>query len=163
MLESESAVLLNIKEILCLYPERIRTRMLEPIFITTYDYVRLMRMIESFENVLTKDHTSLKKLLELLDTARVIPVPAIGQDIVTMNSRIKLKDIETGQIIECELVYPQDADSGKNKVSILAPEGVALLGYSVGDNIQWPVSPGVRTMEIEGILYQPEAAGQYDL
>lgn len=134
-----------------------------PIFISTYDYVRMMRMIECFENVLTKDHSCLRKLLDLLDIARVIPAIAVGQDIVTMNSRVKLKDADTGQTIECEVVYPEDADPEQSKFSILTPEGVSIFGYSVGDLIQWPCPAGVRTMEIVEILYQPEAAGIYNI
>jgi regulator of nucleoside diphosphate kinase len=80
-----------------------------------------------------------------------------------MNSKVKLKDVDTGQMIECELVYPEDANPEQNKISILAPAGLAMFGYSVGDSIQWPASAGVRILEIDKILYQPEAAGHYDL
>ena len=41
--------------------------------------------------------------------------------------------------------------------------GAALLGYRVGDVIEWPVPSGTKTLRIEEILYQPEAAGDMHL
>lgn len=32
-----------------------------------------------------------------------------------------------------------------------------------GDTIEWPVPSGVRRLKVDEILYQPEAAGDYDL
>ena len=55
------------------------------------------------------------------------------------------------------------ADMGKNKLSILAPIGAALLGYRVGDVIEWPVPSGTKSLRIEEIIYQPEAAGDLHL
>ncbi|HOG24153.1 MAG TPA: GreA/GreB family elongation factor, partial [Candidatus Omnitrophota bacterium] len=51
----------------------------------------------------------------------------------------------------------------KNRISILAPIGMALLGYRVGDIVEWKVPAGTRRLKIEEVLYQPEAAGEYDL
>jgi regulator of nucleoside diphosphate kinase len=38
-----------------------------------------------------------------------------------------------------------------------------MLGYSVGDTIEWPVPEGLRRIQVKEILYQPEAAGDYHL
>ncbi|NUM60709.1 MAG: GreA/GreB family elongation factor, partial [Ignavibacteriaceae bacterium] len=56
------------------------------------------------------------------------------------------------------IVYPEFADSSKNKISILAPVGTALLGYKVGDIVEWSVPAGKRKFRIKEMLYQPEAA-----
>lgn len=61
------------------------------------------------------------------------------------------------------MVFPSEADIKANKISILAPIGTAILGYKAGDLIEWPVPAGVKTLRIETVLYQPEAAGRYDL
>jgi regulator of nucleoside diphosphate kinase len=60
-------------------------------------------------------------------------------------------------------VFPSDADIEANKISILAPIGTAILGYRAGDLVEWPVPAGMKRLRIEAVLYQPEAAGQYDL
>ena len=61
------------------------------------------------------------------------------------------------------LVFPQDADLAQGKISVLAPIGTAMLGYRVGDVFSWQVPSGERRIKVEAILYQPEAAGDYDL
>jgi len=60
-------------------------------------------------------------------------------------------------------VFPSDADIAQSKISVLAPIGTAMLGYRVGDTFEWKVPDGIRRLEIKGVLYQPEAAGDYNL
>jgi regulator of nucleoside diphosphate kinase len=133
------------------------------IFITTHDYERLKQMINCFKNIWIKDQNGLEKLQSELDRANIVPSLLVGHDVVTMNSRVKLKDIDTQETMEYEVVFPQEANLERNKLSILAPVGTALLGYRIGDKIRWEVPAGVRTLEIVQILYQPEAAGEHDL
>jgi regulator of nucleoside diphosphate kinase len=120
-------------------------------------------MINCFKNIWIKDQNSLEKLQSELDRANIVPSLLVGHDVVTMNSRVKLKDIDTQETMEYEVVFPQEANLERNKLSILAPVGTALLGYRIGDKIRWEVPAGVRTLEIVQILYQPEAAGEHDL
>ena len=65
--------------------------------------------------------------------------------------------------IELTLVYPEDADLAKNKMSVLSPIGTAILGYKAGDIVEWEVPSGITQIHIKGILYQPEASGDYHL
>ena len=131
--------------------------------VTQVDHERLMRLIDSMRNVSTQDQVFLDKLRSELDRARVISSKRVKPDVVTMNSPIKLRDLDNGELHEYQLVYPQDADPENNKLSILAPVGTALLGFSVGDTVEWPVPAGLRHLKIEEIIYQPEAAGDYTL
>ena len=94
----------------------------------------------------------------------IVPSAEIPADVVTMNSRVVFRELETGEETEATLVYPSQADVNQRRISILAPVGAALLGLSAGDEIQWPLPSGKkRTYKIISILYQPEAAGNYDL
>jgi regulator of nucleoside diphosphate kinase len=61
------------------------------------------------------------------------------------------------------LVFPSEADFDRGRVSILAPIGTALIGYRVGDTVEWKVPSGRRRLRIEEVLYQPEAAGDFHL
>ena len=63
----------------------------------------------------------------------------------------------------CCLVFPEDSNADQGKISIFAPIGTALLGYKVGDIIEWKVPAGLMKLKVEEILYQPEAAGDYHL
>ena len=79
-----------------------------------------------------------------------------------MNSSVRLKDLDTKKELTYTLVFPSDADAGQNRISVLAPIGTALIGYRVGDIITWEVPAGRRRLKVEKIIYQPEAAGDYD-
>lgn len=80
-----------------------------------------------------------------------------------MNSRVRLSDTSKEKDLIYTLVFPRDADAEAGKISILAPIGTAILGYKIGDIIEWPVPLGIRKVKIEEVLYQPEAAGDFHL
>jgi regulator of nucleoside diphosphate kinase len=61
---------------------------------------------------------------------------------------------------EYTLVYPDEADIELDKVSVLAPVGLAMLGKRVGDTIRFNAPAGSRQLKIKEIHYQPEAAGE---
>jgi regulator of nucleoside diphosphate kinase len=132
------------------------------ISITKFDLKRLSELVRSIA-VHGKDHTHLASLVKELDRAHVVDPSEIPSDVVTMNSKVRLKDLENSKERVCTLVFPSEANILQNKISILAPVGTALLGYRTGDTIEWPVPAGVRTLKIEEVLYQPEAEGNYDL
>ncbi len=98
-----------------------------------------------------------------LDRATIVEIDKLPQDIVTMNSKVCLKDMDTGKDEIYQVVYPEDADIEQNRISILAPIGTAILGYKVGDIIEWKVPAGFRRLKIKKILYQPEASKDYYL
>ena len=89
-----------------------------------------------------------------LRRARVVPGAQLPPDVVTMNSTVRLRDLETGEEETYTLVYPADADIAENKLSVLAPVGTALLGYRAGDVVEWPVPAGVSRFRIEEV-HQP--------
>jgi len=45
------------------------------------------------------------------------------------------------------LVFPERADSTNGKISILAPVGTAVLGYRIGDTVEWKVPTGVEKVK----------------
>jgi regulator of nucleoside diphosphate kinase len=79
-----------------------------------------------------------------------------------MNSTVRLRDLDTGDMETYTLVYPAEADVDEQLISVLAPIGTAILGYRVGDVIKWPVPGGFVRLRVEKILYQPERAGARD-
>ena len=93
-----------------------------------------------------------------LDRAQIVSPSQVPEDVVTMNSRVRVKDVETGEDKTYTLVFPRDADFAQGKISVLAPIGTAILGYRVGDVIEWRVPGGRRKLRVEEVMYQPEAA-----
>lgn len=135
------------------------------IYITEFDLNRLTELLGVWQTFKGSKSPSihLESLLEELDRAHIVLPKDIPADVVTMNSRVRLLDMSKGEELNYTLVFPRDADAATGKISILAPVGTALLGYRVGDMIEWPVPIGTKTIKIEEILYQPEAAGDFHL
>ncbi len=133
------------------------------IYITKFDFVRLKELLQVGISFKERDRDHLESLQHELDRAHVVDPTAIPHNLVTMNSRVRLQDMETGEENIYTLVFPSDADIEQNKISILAPIGTAILGYRAGDRVDWLVPAGKRRVRIHEILYQPEAAGHYDL
>lgn len=105
----------------------------------------------------------LEALLGKIYGCTEIPPVAVPPYIVTMNSEVRLLDIATGKESVCRLVFPLEADSTAGRISVLAPLGASLFGARVGATVDVPVPAGRRRYLIRELLFQPEAAGQYDL
>ena len=123
--------------------------------------IKEVRKIKNSRN--DAEWARIEELEAELNRAIIVDTDKIPPDIVTMNSKVYLRDMDTGKDEFYQLVYPEDADIEQNKISILAPIGTAILGYKVGDVIEWKVPAGVRRLKIKKILYQPEAAKEYHL
>jgi regulator of nucleoside diphosphate kinase len=131
------------------------------IYITEFDLTRLEELLDKIDTEGSRDSRHLQELEDELLRAEVVEPQQIPADVVTMNSRVALKDLATGEEMVYELVFPSDARLEENRISILAPVGTALLGYRAGDTITWKVPGGTRKIKITKILYQPEAAGDF--
>lgn len=133
------------------------------IVITKFDKERLEELIAVAEEFGGNKRQDLEDLAGELARAKVVLPKAVPQDVVTMNSKVVLRDVDTSEEMTYSLVFPKDADIDAGAISILAPVGTAILGYGEGDVIEWSVPSGIRRIRIEKILYQPEAAGDFHL
>lgn len=88
------------------------------------------------------------KLSDELKSAKVVKDKDLPENIASLNSFVGIKNIETGQTFRFQLVLPAEANFNEHKVSVFAPIGVALLGYSIGSEIQWEMPDGLKTFEI---------------
>jgi regulator of nucleoside diphosphate kinase len=128
------------------------------IFIADDDRTRLEALLRRAS---TRDLSGSQYLVALageLRRARVVPRSQIPRDVVTMNSTVRLRDLETDDEETYTLVYPEEADIEADRLSVLAPIGTALLGYRAGDVVEWPVPAGVSRFRIEEVLFQPRSA-----
>src|SRR5262249_25803442 len=107
------------------------------IFVTEPDMKRLNHLLESAERISSKDLDYLRMLKGELQRAEIVAPDEIPADVVTMNSRVRVKDLNSGRESVYVLVFPRDADVAQGRISILAPIGTAIIGYRVGDVITW--------------------------
>ena len=140
-----------------------RSKKTTTIYITELDYNRLSGLIDRARERNGDDREYLNKLETELDRAEIIDPQAIPADVVTMRSKVRLKDLVSGETNTYSLVFPTEANFAEGKISVLAPIGTAILGYRGGDTIEWPVPSGLRKLKIEEVLYQPESAGDHEL
>jgi len=133
------------------------------IHITKYDMDRLLDLIEGMRSTPKAAKLNLDLLEKEINEGILVDPENVPEDVITMNSKVNVSDIESGEKMTYMLVFPSEANISKNKLSILAPLGMALLGYRKGDIIEWGVPSGIRKLKVEEIVYQPEAAGDYHL
>jgi regulator of nucleoside diphosphate kinase len=133
------------------------------IYISEYDNKRLRDLLGEARYSGYRGSEYLSDLEKELDRAQVVDPKKVPPDLVTMNSKVRLEDLELGEELVYTLVFPEDSDLSQNKISILAPIGTAMLGYRVGDIFEWKVPEGISKMKIKEIIYQPEASGDYHL
>lgn len=87
----------------------------------------------------------------------------LPQDVVTLNSHVVYSDETAGVKRLVTIVYPPDADEDAGKVSVLTPLGIALLGLSVGEAIEWDFPDGSRrTLRVQALLRQRAAAERHE-
>ena len=131
--------------------------------ITEFDLTRLKKLVEEANYTDLRGRDYLVRLQTELERAQVVSPEEVPEAVITMNSTVVLLDVDTRQEETYTLVFPEHADPDRGRISVLAPIGMAMLGYEVGDTFEWPVPDGVRRLRVEKILYQPEAAGDYHL
>jgi regulator of nucleoside diphosphate kinase len=130
--------------------------------ITELDFDRLNELAQSRHYRVT--HSALLMGLKSeLDRGKVVRPTRVPSGVVTMNSRVRLRDLRSKASETFTLVYPDAADVSQEKLSVLAPLGAALLGSRAGQTIEVKTPGGLRRLTVERILYQPEAAGDYHL
>jgi regulator of nucleoside diphosphate kinase len=129
------------------------------IYITEADMRRLRPLLENLRH----SRDDLRGLSAELAGAHVVAPVAVPSDVVTMNSKARLRDLETGEELTYTLVFPDRANIEQGRISVVAPIGTAMLGHRVGDEIEWIVPDGAVRLRVEEVLYQPEAAGHYHL
>jgi regulator of nucleoside diphosphate kinase len=133
---------------------QVQTKLL----ITESDARHLRTMLERPELFSERDRVQCEALEEEIERARVVPNNQIPSNVVTMHSRVRIVDMRTGEQLVYQIVYPHEANYAAKRISILAPIGMALLGYSAGTEVDWTVPSGTRRLRIEAVEQQPESA-----
>jgi regulator of nucleoside diphosphate kinase len=87
-----------------------------------------------------------------LDRADVVPGEKLPGNVVTMHARVRYIDETTGERRCVTLVYPDQTNLDRGRISVLAPVGAALLGLSTGDVIEWDFPHGARRLRVEKVV-----------
>ena len=129
------------------------------VFVTHYDARRISLLTGSASKVEPAVRTLVSGLSDKIRRAVALPPQAIPENIITLDSRFRLRDLAAGESRIYTLVMPKQADITQNRISILSPLGACVYGHATGDEVACLTPTGVRRLRIGAILYQPEANG----
>jgi transcription elongation factor GreA len=76
------------------------------------------------------------KLEEQLSAARVIEKRDITSDVVSIGSRVRLKDMDDNKTVEYHIVGSAEANPAEQKLSNESPVGKAILGRKKGEVVE---------------------------
>ena len=128
------------------------------IVLTSLDFDRLEALLDSLPANAFPGKATLETELR---RAEIVAPEKIPPNVVTMNSTVRFTIADSGEDFRLTLVYPKDVGGEADRISVLAPVGSALLGLSIGDELEWPrPGGGMSTVRVIDVLYQPERSGE---
>lgn len=124
------------------------------IYMSTYDHLRLRELVASADDRLAWDELNAE-----LRRATVVPAHVrVPPHVVTVGSRVTLRDQLTGACIDAVLTLPgAPGQASAAEVSVLDPLGTALLGCMHGDVITFRCGDAVREVKITDVVQSPVA------
>ena len=87
-------------------------------------------------------------LEERLRNARVIEKKDIAKDVVSVGSKVRLRDLDAKQTVEYRIVGSAEADPAENKLSNESPVGKAIIGKKKGETVEVSAPRGAMKFKI---------------
>ena len=131
------------------------------IVITENDEKRLRSLIRKARLGSAAKRSIAEKLDAALRHSAVLRSSRIPEDIVTINSCVRLRYDSSGREEEVWLRFNPEESADPERCEVLSELGVVLLGAKEGDEIVWADPTGTHKGRITEIVYQPERLGNY--
>ncbi|CAM5763658.1 nucleoside diphosphate kinase regulator [Bosea minatitlanensis] len=109
------------------------------ITVTAADHAMLSRIAAGAANTMPE---LAAELSHELDRARILPEGRVSIDHARIGSQVVYRDESTKRETTVTLVWPQDANIEKNRISVMTPIGVALIGMAADRTIDWTTRSG---------------------
>ena len=93
-------------------------------------------------------------MLAELDSAKVVREEELPEMVVLLILKVEIQEVTSGQKFNFQIVFPSEANMRKNKISVFAPIGIALLGYRIGSQVQWEMPNGMKTFTILKVTHK---------
>src|ERR671935_166554 len=87
-------------------------------------------------------------LEERLRNARVIDKKDVAKDVVSIGSKVRLRDLDAKQTFEYRIVGSAEANPAENKLSNESPVGKAIIGRKKGDTVEVAAPRGALKFKI---------------
>lgn len=128
------------------------------LYLTDTDMDVLRHLIDRMRMTGSGHEQYLWDLESELARAQVVKAGEMPPEVVTLHSTVKLRDLDTGEVMIYVLTPPDEANLDQGMVSVLAPIGTAILGYRERDIVEWPVPAGRRRFRIMKVRQMPVEA-----
>jgi transcription elongation factor GreA len=77
---------------------------------------------------------------------------SIPHGVVAYGSRVTVEDLDDGQSLVYEIVFPEEVNAAEGLISLGSPIGRALLNRVVGDEVEVQTPRGKRSYQITDLL-----------
>ena len=112
------------------------------------DFEVLNEYVKNLHGMQVNEKENFRKLSQELSKARLVSDEEFPEDIVRIDSKVVIRDIDNKRDMNITIVMPQNADIKQKRVSVLAPIGTALIGFRKGQKVSWQVPAGTKTFKI---------------
>ena len=129
--------------------------------ISTIDFDKITQQLRTIEQAYHTKFEFINMLREKLAKAQQVPPEEIPSDVVTMNSVVQLKQVNTTTVLNMKLVYPEWENIREHKLSIFSALGIAVFLSRIGDEVTYSTWKKDNQIKILDIPFQPEANGHF--
>ena len=116
-----------------------------PVVLCEDDYRKLSELM-NFGNKVHANHEM--TLAHEIARAIVVKNDAFPVNTIRIGSFVKIKDQGTGKEKEFQIVMPAEAEINTQKISILSPMAAAIIGFRIGDEVNWKMPSGLKKLKI---------------
>jgi len=116
------------------------------------DYKLLISYLNGGHSTTAFDRRNAEDLRIELKKAKLVNKDNFPEDIVRLNSKVRIKAEENDKVMELMLVTPDKADIKQKMISVMAPIGTALIGFRQGEKVNWQVPAGKKTFTIMEVI-----------
>ena len=112
------------------------------------DYSLLTSYLNNARMQSTFNRRDAEDLQAELKKAKLVNADDFPNDVVGLNSKVRIKADGKNHEMELTIVTPDKANIKEKKISIMAPIGTALIGFRQGQKVKWKVPAGNKTFTI---------------
>ena len=126
----------------------------EQLVLTRIDYDIIMSCLMKGVNRHSFDRKDGEELKTEIKKARLVDKNELPGDVVRLNSTVTIKDEINEKVMQVVVVTPGKANIKQNKISIMSPIGIALIGFRKGQKVQWRAPAGKKIFTITNVQHQ---------
>ena len=90
----------------------------------------------------------LAQLQERMRQLSLYDLSSIPKAAIAYGSRVKLEEVDSGEVVEYQIVFPEEVDPAAGQISLNSPVGQALLHKELDDEVEVVTPQGKQTYTI---------------